>query len=88
MVYKFNLTGGLTLHLGLPCLLLLLDCLRSDLSVQCIIIVHFVFISLVWFQVVLCFSIDDTIFCSHLVTSRFLAKTCDCGWIPSSVHRV
>ena len=33
VVYKFNLTGGLTLCLGLLCLLLLLDCLRSDLSV-------------------------------------------------------
>ena len=34
VVYKFNLTGGLTLHLGSLCLLLLLDCLRSDLSVH------------------------------------------------------
>ena len=33
VVYKFNLTGGLTLCLGLLCLFLLLDCLRSDLSV-------------------------------------------------------
>ena len=30
---NFNLTGGLTLHLGLHCLLLLLDCLRFDLSI-------------------------------------------------------
>ena len=34
VLYKFNLTGGLTLCLGLLCLLLLLDCLRSDLSVH------------------------------------------------------
>ena len=33
VVYKFNLTGGLTLHLGLSCLLLLFHCLRADLSV-------------------------------------------------------
>ena len=34
VVYKFNLTSGLTLHLGLLCLLLPLDCLRSHLSVH------------------------------------------------------
>ena len=36
VVYKFNLTGGLTLCLGLRCLLLLLllDCSRSDPSVH------------------------------------------------------
>ena len=34
VVYKFSLTGGLTLHLGLIWLLLLpLDCLLSDLIV-------------------------------------------------------
>ena len=33
VVYKFNLTGGLTLSLDLICLLLLFDCLRSNLSV-------------------------------------------------------
>ena len=32
--YKFNLTSGLTLPLGLFCLQLLLYCLRSDLNVH------------------------------------------------------
>ena len=35
VAYKCNSTGGLTLHLGLPCLLLLLlDYLRPDLNVH------------------------------------------------------
>ena len=74
VVYKFNLTGGLSIvHFGLNCLLLLLDCLSSDFNVSCITIVHFFFISLVQFQAILCFSIYDTILCSDLVISRFLA---------------
>ena len=32
VAYKFSLTGGLTFHSGLFCLLLLLNCLRSDLN--------------------------------------------------------
>ena len=45
--YKFSLTGGFTLHLGHTCLLLLFDCLRSDLSVH--VLQLFILSSLLWY---------------------------------------
>ena len=44
---------------------------------SCIIIVYFICISLVQFQVVLCFSIYSTIICLDLITLRFLSEACD-----------
>ena len=80
-IYKFSLTSGLTLHL---CLIFII--IRSSCS--CSINFHFLYISLIQFQVVLCFSIYSTIICFDLVTLRFLTETYDCGWIPFSIHRV
>ena len=76
-VYKFSLTGGLTLHLGLIWLLLLpLDILLSEF------IVHVS--SLSFLSVFRWYSFRW--FCIFLyIVPLFLAEASDFGWIPSFV---
>ena len=57
-------------------------------SCSCFINVCFLCISLIQFQVVVCFSVCSAIIYFDLVTLRFLTETCDCCCIPSSIHRV
>ena len=67
-IYKSNLASGLTLHFTL------LFWILSDLSASVSLNVHFLCVSLIHFQVALCFSICSTFISFYLVTLRILDR--------------